>query len=108
MKRRPRPGRTQHDRWLISYADFITLLFAFFVVLFASAQADKKKQALMAGAIAHAFGHNNIQGNVQNAPQWGLRSASPARAAAPRAGNPRASSPPCPIRPPRSPAPKLC
>lgn len=25
-----------HDRWLVSYADFLTLLFAFFVVLFAS------------------------------------------------------------------------
>ena len=32
-----------HERWLVSYADFITLLFAFFVVLFASSQADKKK-----------------------------------------------------------------
>ncbi|MCX6613968.1 MAG: flagellar motor protein MotD, partial [Acidobacteria bacterium] len=32
-----------HERWLISYADFITLLFAFFVVMFASSHADKKK-----------------------------------------------------------------
>lgn len=32
-----------HERWLISYADFITLLFAFFVVMFASSQADKGK-----------------------------------------------------------------
>jgi chemotaxis protein MotB len=30
-----------HERWLIAYADFITLLFAFFVVMFASSQADK-------------------------------------------------------------------
>ncbi len=44
-----------HERWLISYADFITLLFAFFVVLFASSQADKKKQAQVAEAVKAAF-----------------------------------------------------
>ena len=32
-----------HDRWLVSYADFITLLFALFVVLFAASNADKEK-----------------------------------------------------------------
>ena len=32
-----------HDRWLVSYADFITLLFAFFVVMFAVSQVDTKK-----------------------------------------------------------------
>jgi chemotaxis protein MotB len=36
------------ERWLVSYADFITLLFAFFVVMFASSQVDKKKIAVMA------------------------------------------------------------
>jgi chemotaxis protein MotB len=36
-----------HERWLVSYADFITLLFAFFVVMFASSQVDKKKIALL-------------------------------------------------------------
>lgn len=44
-----------HERWLVSYADFITLLFAFFVVLFASSQADKKKQAQVADAMKSAF-----------------------------------------------------
>ena len=32
-----------HERWLVSYADFITLLFAFFVVLYAISQVDLKK-----------------------------------------------------------------
>jgi chemotaxis protein MotB len=32
-----------HDRWLVSYADFVTLLFAFFVVLFASSTVDQAK-----------------------------------------------------------------
>jgi chemotaxis protein MotB len=44
-----------HERWLVSYADFITLMFAFFVVLYASSQADKKKQAQVSQAIDHAF-----------------------------------------------------
>ena len=44
-----------HDRWLVSYADFVTLLFAFFVVLFASAQVDKRKAGRLAMAIQVAF-----------------------------------------------------
>jgi chemotaxis protein MotB len=32
-----------HERWLVSYADFITLLFAFFVVMFAVSQVDSAK-----------------------------------------------------------------
>jgi chemotaxis protein MotB len=47
--------RMNHERWLISYADFITLLFAFFVVLFASSQADKHKQSQVAAAMKEAF-----------------------------------------------------
>ncbi len=44
-----------HERWLVSYADFITLLFAFFVVLYASAQMDQKKAARLAVAIESGF-----------------------------------------------------
>lgn len=33
-----------HERWLVSYADFITLLFAFFVVLYATSNTNEKKQ----------------------------------------------------------------
>jgi chemotaxis protein MotB len=40
---------------LVSYADFITLLFAFFVVLYAFAKADQKKQAQVPVAIDNAF-----------------------------------------------------
>lgn len=53
-KRRHKP-HVSHERWLVSYADFITLMFAFFVVLFATSQADKKKEAAVSQAIDHAF-----------------------------------------------------
>ena len=55
MRRKKKPEPVSHDRWLVSYADFITLLFAFFVVLFASGQADRKKQAQLATSIQTAF-----------------------------------------------------
>ena len=54
MKRR-RPEHVNHDRWLVSYADFITLLFAFFVVLYASSQVDKRRAGRLAMAIQVAF-----------------------------------------------------
>ena len=44
-----------HERWLVSYADFITLLFAFFVVLYSTAQGDQRKAAQLAAAIQDAF-----------------------------------------------------
>lgn len=56
MSRRKRhPAHENHERWLVSYADFITLLFAFFVVLYASSQVDKKKMGELAFAIQTAF-----------------------------------------------------
>ncbi len=48
-------GRIGHDRWLVSYADFITLMFAFFVVLYAYANASQKKQVAVSAAIQSAF-----------------------------------------------------
>jgi chemotaxis protein MotB len=53
-RKRQRP-HANHERWLVSYADFITLLFAFFVVLYASSQVDHKKVGKLALAIQVAF-----------------------------------------------------
>jgi len=47
--------KANHDRWLVSYADFITLLFAFFVVLYAFAKADQKRQLQVSAAIDSGF-----------------------------------------------------
>jgi chemotaxis protein MotB len=56
MSRRKRShAHANHERWLVSYADFITLLFAFFVVLYASAQVDQRKVGKLALAIQVAF-----------------------------------------------------
>lgn len=44
-----------HERWLVSYADFITLLFAFFVVMFATSHADKDKQKVVSAAVKEAI-----------------------------------------------------
>jgi len=54
-RRKKHAGHANHERWLVSYADFITLLFAFFVVLYASSQVDKRKVGKLALAIQVAF-----------------------------------------------------
>jgi chemotaxis protein MotB len=55
MSRKKRPEHPNHERWLVSYADFITLLFAFFVVLYSSAQVDVRKVGELAKAIQSGF-----------------------------------------------------
>jgi chemotaxis protein MotB len=54
-RRHKKQAHVNHERWLVSYADFITLLFAFFVVLYSSSQVDKKKVGKLALAIQVAF-----------------------------------------------------
>lgn len=44
-----------HERWLVSYADFITLLFAFFVVLYSISQVDLKKLAKAKKSLGATF-----------------------------------------------------
>ncbi len=54
-KKHKHEEHVNHERWLVSYADFITLLFAFFVVLFSSSQVDRSKTNKMALAMEAAF-----------------------------------------------------
>ena len=54
-RRRQHEEHVNHERWLVSYADFITLLFAFFVVMFASSQADKGKAKQVSEAVQAAL-----------------------------------------------------
>ena len=76
MRTRVPRSRVTHDRWLVSYADFITLLFAFFVVLFATAKADQKKQVQMAEAIDSAFKSLGIFPDANRKPAKDLNAAS--------------------------------
>jgi chemotaxis protein MotB len=46
-----------HERWLVSYADFITLLFAFFVVMYAVSQVNEGKYRVLSDTLSSAFRH---------------------------------------------------
>jgi chemotaxis protein MotB len=56
MARRHREEEHEnHERWLVSYADFITLLFAFFVVMYAISQVNEGKYRVLSDALINAF-----------------------------------------------------
>lgn len=55
LKKEPEK-HVNHERWLVSYADFITLLFAVFVTLYAMSQSDKKKAEEVMQSIQQSFG----------------------------------------------------
>jgi chemotaxis protein MotB len=54
-RRRSHDDDMRHERWLVSYADFMTLLFALFVVLFASSHHDKKTIETVSSAVRNGF-----------------------------------------------------
>jgi chemotaxis protein MotB len=49
-----------HDRWLVSYADLITLLFAFFVVMYAVSSVNEGKYRVLSNSLGTAFGRVTI------------------------------------------------
>lgn len=62
-----------HDRWLVSYADFITLLFAFFVVMYGISSVNQKKYNQLSSAIGSAFSSQTSQNTSQGNPKHILR-----------------------------------
>ena len=82
MRRRAMRSRVTHDRWLVSYADFITLLFGFFVVLYAFARSDQKKQVQVTESIDAAFRSLGLFPDASRHPAVGPASASGSEAAA--------------------------
>jgi chemotaxis protein MotB len=66
MSSRGHRSRVSHERWLVSYADFITLLFAFFVVLYAFAKADEEKQRRVSDAIDSGFRSLSIAPSIDS------------------------------------------
>lgn len=65
MRKKRIPEPENHERWLVSYADFITLLFAFFVVMYATGQQDIKKAEEFQSNIRKQFNILMAQVNVQ-------------------------------------------
>jgi chemotaxis protein MotB len=49
-----------HERWLVSYADMLTLLFVLFVVLFSMSSVDQKKFAQLAAGLSSGFGAQSV------------------------------------------------
>jgi chemotaxis protein MotB len=63
-RKRPPAAHENHERWLISYADFITLLFALFVVMFASSQTDKGKARQVSESVKDALENGGVKAVV--------------------------------------------
>lgn len=60
MRRKRPEDHENHERWMVSYADFITLLFAFFVVMYAISSVNDGKYRVLSNALVNAF--QNITG----------------------------------------------
>lgn len=54
-KHRRQDEHENHERWLVSYADFITLLFAFFVVMYAISSVNEGKYRVLSDSLVSAF-----------------------------------------------------
>jgi len=64
-RRKGEEERENHERWLVSYADFITLLFAFFVVMYAISSINEGKYRVLSDSIIVAF--RNVPGDASGA-----------------------------------------
>lgn len=64
MARKKHEAHANHERWLVSYADFITLLFAFFVVMFATSQTDKAKAERVSESVKEALEGDSVKSLV--------------------------------------------
>ena len=65
-RRHIEPQEENHDRWLVSYADFITLLFAFFVVMYGLSSVNQTKYRDLTSSLGNAFGQENVTLAGQN------------------------------------------
>jgi chemotaxis protein MotB len=56
VRRHKRIEHDNHERWMVSYADFMTLLFAFFVVMYGISSVNEGKYKVFSIAVNDAFG----------------------------------------------------
>jgi chemotaxis protein MotB len=92
-KRRGHGEHVSHERWLVSYADFITLLFAFFTTMYAISTVDQKKAGRLMYSMRSAFNLDLLSGIL--APPAPQRSVVPAVVPSPESP----PSPPMPVTP---------
>lgn len=59
VRRRQQEIHVNNERWLVSYADFITLLFAFFVVMYSISQVNQSKYRVLSETFVQAFNQPN-------------------------------------------------
>jgi chemotaxis protein MotB len=59
-RRRPQAVHASQERWLVSYADFITLLFAFFTTMYAISTVDARKLSSMVDSMQTAFDSEGV------------------------------------------------
>jgi chemotaxis protein MotB len=64
-RKRRHPEHENHERWLVSYADFITLMFAFFVVMFATSQTDKARAQQVSDSVKQALDKGGVVSAVR-------------------------------------------
>ncbi|MCA9453102.1 MAG: flagellar motor protein, partial [Nitrospira sp.] len=53
-----------HERWLVSYADFITLLFAFFVVMYSVSSVNEGKFKVLSESLVSSFNNKKTVGEL--------------------------------------------
>jgi chemotaxis protein MotB len=99
VKRKKTVEHVSHERWLVSYADFITLMFAFFVVMFASTQADKAKAKVVSESVREALEHGEFATAISTVLGRGKHEATLPRQFSPR---PDAKDNTPPLRPSKS------
>ncbi len=71
MARKRHEEHENHERWLVSYADFITLLFAFFVVLYATSNQNEEKEKKFEESIRHELKISGGGGQTGGSPNTG-------------------------------------
>ncbi len=60
LKRKPIDLHINHERWLVSYADFVTLLFAFFVVMYSVSQLNEAKYEELSNTLSELFSKEHV------------------------------------------------
>jgi chemotaxis protein MotB len=81
-KREIHEEHENHERWLVTYADMVTLLMVLFIVMFAMSAVDEKKFNALKAGLAAGFGQSTsvLEGSESILEQPGVSSVEPVRA----------------------------